>query len=199
MPTNSDASGSWEMNPAAAPWKELPDVVGEVQALSEPFSDANVSAADMLCDKHPADAVAFHLVDAELRHVPLSFRDLADRSRRLATALGEQGVDRGDRVGVLMAKTGQLPVVAMALWRLGAVYVPLFTAFAGPAIKMRVHAAGARLIVADADQTDKLGGVDAECSPPANHSRQMSPLGRPKLWAAMCATTGARPNREWRS
>lgn len=37
----------------------------------------------------------------------------------------------------------QLPVAAMALWRLGAVYLPLFTAFAGPSAALRVRAAGA--------------------------------------------------------
>ena len=42
-----------------------------------------------------------------------------------------------------------IPIVLLALWRLGAVHVPLFTAFAGPSIALRVKAAKASLIVTD--------------------------------------------------
>ena len=145
---------------ADALWLHRPDIVEEVQQLRQRFSIKNLCIADVLCDKHPSDAMAFLIVDNELNTQRLTFGQLADKSKRLASALAEQGIGLGDRVGVLMGKSVQLPIVLLALWRLGAVHVPLFTAFAGEAISMRVNSAQAKLIIADQDQQPKLSDID---------------------------------------
>ena len=44
----------------------------------------------------------------------------------------------------------------MGIWRLGAVYVPLFTAFAGTAVAERVSDAGVKLIVTDTGTLPKV-------------------------------------------
>lgn len=144
---------------APAPWRELPETREEVAHLASQFSDSDLSVAEVLCDRHPADATAFILVDADLAVEHLTFGSLADESRRLASALRQRGVARGDRVGVLMGKSRQLPIVLLALWRLGAIHVPLFTALAGPAIATRMLTAEAVLVVSDPDQRAKLDGI----------------------------------------
>lgn len=146
--------------PAHAPWLDQAGIAAEVDALRQRFSDPGLCVADVLCDDHPPGDTAFILVDRDLRVERLSYGELAEQSRRLAGALAERGIGPGARVGVLMAKARQLPIVLLALWRLGAVHIPLFTAFAGPAIAMRVRAGGARLIIADPDQAAKLQGLD---------------------------------------
>jgi acetyl-CoA synthetase len=123
--------------------------------------DANV--ATLLCDRHDPDTVAFRFVDENLQGSVMTYGELADRSRRLATALTDRGVKRADRVAVLMSKRPELVVTLLAVWRLGAVHVPLFTAFADGAIRMRVENSGARLIVTEPEQrakADALDGVD---------------------------------------
>lgn len=145
---------------APAPWQDHPDIVAEVEELRRRFAGADLCLAEVLCDSRPAADTAFVCVDERLDPYRLTFGELADRSKRLAALLRELGVGRGSRVGVLMEKTRQLPIVLMALWRLGAVEVPLFTAFAGPAIATRVTGADAVLIVADAAQQPKLEGID---------------------------------------
>ncbi|MGP3533691.1 AMP-binding protein [Microbacterium sp. RD1] len=147
---------------APAPWLRIPEVVADVEALRTRFSDPQLSIAEILCDAHPADATAFVCVDEDFTVERLTFGELSEQSRRLASALRAQGVGEGDRVGVLMAKSRQLPVVLVALWRLGAVHVPLFTAFAGPAIAQRLTGASAALVIADPDQLDKLDGIETE-------------------------------------
>ncbi|WP_091672341.1 AMP-binding protein [Amycolatopsis marina] len=117
---------------------------------------AATCATTLLCDRHPRDAVAFTVVDDGLNALDLTYGELADRSARVAAALAGLGVGRGDSVGVLMGKSADLPSVLLGIWRLGAVQVPLFTAFARPAIEMRLNAADAKVVVADADQTEKL-------------------------------------------
>ncbi|NED63527.1 AMP-binding protein, partial [Streptomyces sp. SID10244] len=76
------------------------------------------------------------------------------------TALAEAGIGRGDTVGVLMGKRAELVVALLAIARLGAVYIPLFTAFAPPAIEMRLTAGKARVVITEPSQAAKLDGVE---------------------------------------
>src|SRR4029453_6437900 len=48
----------------------------------------------------------------------------------------------------------------LAIWRLGAVQVPLFTAFAPPALALRVDASRTKAIVCDDSQRSKLDPGD---------------------------------------
>ncbi len=116
--------------------------------------DAN--AAELLCDRHPEDAVAFTVIEPDLSAHDLTYGHLRRESARFAAALAHLGVGRGDAVAVLMGKSAELVVALLAIWRRGAVHVPLFTAFAAPAIAMRLEASGARVVVADGDQAGKL-------------------------------------------
>lgn len=149
-----------EVITAPARWREDPEIVADVHALADRYRSDDLDIPQVLCDAHPAEAIAFVCVAADGAIRRLTYGDLGDRSKRLARALQARGVRQGDRIGVLMAKTERLPVVLLALWRLGAVHVPLFTAFAGPAIAQRVRGAAAVLVVADGDQRDKLRGLD---------------------------------------
>ncbi|MFG1667769.1 AMP-binding protein [Streptomyces sp. Y7] len=147
---------------ASAPWLDLPDVVEEVENLRSRFEQPDLCLASVLCDEHPRQDTAFILVDSALEVRRLTFGELSDASRRLAAALHARGIGVGDRVGVLLSKRRELPVVLLALWRLGAVHVPLFTAFAAPAIGVRVRGAGAKLVVTEPSQREKVDalGVD---------------------------------------
>lgn len=60
-----------------------------------------------------------------------------------------------------MGKSREYLVTLMGLWRLGAVHVPLFTAFAAQAIEFRMQASGAKLIVVDPTQLSKLAEFDS--------------------------------------
>jgi acetyl-CoA synthetase len=66
------------------------------------------------------------------------------------------GVGEGDRVATLMGKSAELVVAMLAIWRLGAVQVPLFTAFAPAAIAARTIGNGTKVVIADAAQRAKL-------------------------------------------
>jgi acetyl-CoA synthetase len=112
--------------------------------------------AELLCDEHPADALAVTTVDAAGVVTVLTFGDLRQRSTQCARALQELGIGRGDRVASLMDKSPDLVVLIVAIWRLGAVYVPLFTAFAPQAIALRLDGSGARVVVVDPGQRHKL-------------------------------------------
>src|SRR3954447_6380204 len=117
--------------------------------------------AELLCDKHPADRTAFTIIEPDLGTTDLTYGWLKDRSERAAAALARLGVKPGDRVATLMGKSAELVAVLLGIWRLGAVHVPLFTAFATPAIEVRLRSSGASVVVADRSWAGKLAGAEA--------------------------------------
>ncbi|MFC7404519.1 acyl-CoA synthetase [Georgenia alba] len=84
------------------------------------------------------------LVSAERR---LSYAELADRVDRLADALAERGVRRGDRVAYLGENDPAFLETLFACGCLGAVFVPLNTRWAVPEISYGLSDSGSRTLV----------------------------------------------------
>src|SRR5699024_12463615 len=79
---------------ADALWLHRPEIVEEVQQLRQRFSIKNLCIADVLCDKHPSDAMAFLIVDNELNTQRLTFGQLRSEERRAGK---ESRCSRGGR------------------------------------------------------------------------------------------------------
>ncbi|MFI1701380.1 AMP-binding protein [Streptomyces bobili] len=137
-----------------------------VAELTTTFAAPSLDVARLLCDRHPAERPAFTVVDAAGGATTLTYGELAADSHRYARALQGLGVGPGDRVATLMGKSTDLVTVMLAVWRLGAVYVPLFTAFAPQAIALRLEGADVHVLVVDPDQRHKLDpGPDMPADP----------------------------------
>ncbi|MEU6185787.1 AMP-binding protein [Nocardia sp. NPDC047038] len=137
-----------------------PDSATRVGELLEQFGAPEADVAWLLCDRHSESARALTIIDERSVATHYSYGELAEASRRVAAVLAEDGVGRGDRVATVMGKGADLVAVVLGIWRLGAVYVPLFTAFAEDAIGSRLTDAGAVLVVADEDQQAKVPSGD---------------------------------------
>jgi acetyl-CoA synthetase len=92
-----------------------------------------------------APALAAETEDGQVR--VLSYRALAAEVDRLALALRWLGIGRGDTVGVYLPMLVEAVAAAYAIARVGAVYVPIFSGFAAPAVAARLRDAGARLVL----------------------------------------------------
>lgn len=144
---------------------ETPDE--RVGQLLRRFNASSVCAAELLCDGHDQHAVAFTIAGADGEYVDIGYGELRTRSAALAAGLAAQGIGPGDRVATLMGKSEELVVTMMAVWRLGAVYVPLFTAFGPGAIALRLERSDAKLVVVDESQRSKLEpGAEIPAAPP---------------------------------
>ena len=135
------------------------------QDLLEQVSGTGIPVAQLLCDRHDPQAVAFTVVEQDLSRRDLTYGHLTERSQRAAAALAELGVGPGDRVATLMGKGEDLVVTLLGIWRLGAIHIPLFTAFAPSAIAQR-------LLPSQPGRTHQLGsapvtmGRSSECDIP---------------------------------
>ena len=60
-----------------------------------------------------------------------TFWDLKRFSNQLANGLKAHGIERGDRVGIMLPQSPETGISHIALYKIGAVAIPLFTLF-GP-------------------------------------------------------------------
>jgi acetyl-CoA synthetase len=130
------------------------------------YGGTQTSVAHVLCDGHQADAVGYTVVEPDLTYRELTYGQLRSLSERFAAALSALGVGPGDRVATLMGKSADYLVTLLGIWRLGAVHVPLFTAFAPPAIALRLRGSAAKVVVCDEAQRPKLTGEEMPADAP---------------------------------
>ncbi len=85
-----------------------------------------------------------------------TFAEFRARSNQLAHALERLGVRRGDRVGIVMSQRPETAAAHLAIYKLGAVALPLATLFGPDALEYRLRNAGVRVVVTDAMSLDRL-------------------------------------------
>ncbi len=85
-------------------------------------------------------------------------------SRRLAAALVELGVGRGDRVAIVMPQRFETAVAYMAVLRIGAVAMPLSMLFGPDALEYRIGDSGARIALVDETGVDNLLAARPACA-----------------------------------
>ena len=79
----------------------------------------------------------------------LTARELDELSDAFAAALEARGVGHGDRIGIQLQNIPQYAICFLALWKLGAIVVPLNPMYKGRELRHLVEDSGARGIIAD--------------------------------------------------
>jgi acetyl-CoA synthetase len=79
----------------------------------------------------------------------ITFDALRSTSARFANVLKARGIARGDRVAVLLPQGPEAALAHLAIYRLGAIAVPLFQLFGPDALEFRLRDSGAAAIVTD--------------------------------------------------
>jgi acetyl-CoA synthetase len=76
-----------------------------------------------------------------------TWAELSRETTLLAEALVELGVEPGDRVAILMPMCPEVAVASHACAHVGAVQVPIFSGFGAPAIRQRLEASEAKVVI----------------------------------------------------
>jgi acetyl-CoA synthetase len=124
-----------------------------------------VNISELCCDswaRARPDQVAIIHIGADGTRRVWTYGQLARASDGLAVALAAQGVARGDRVAVLLAQHPFVMVTLMAVLKLGAVALPLFTLFGEDALRYRLADSGARAVVTDPANLDRVAALRAD-------------------------------------
>src|SRR5687768_17519693 len=90
---------------------------------------------------------------------PFTYAALHDRVTRLAHALHDLGVRRGDRVAYLAPNHPTFLETLFATGCLGGIFVPLNTRLSGPEIAYQLADSGASTLIYGDSHTDLVAGI----------------------------------------
>jgi acetyl-CoA synthetase len=79
--------------------------------------------------------------------IRLSYGELEVAVAKAANALKSLGIGKGDRVGLFLPMIPETAIAALAIARIGAIFIPVFSGYAAEAAATRLNDAEARLIV----------------------------------------------------
>jgi acetyl-CoA synthetase len=115
------------------------------------FEDGALNLSAVCLDRWADDPAHAHRValigeSEEGRVVQSTFSELRDEVAQLAGALAQRGVQRGDRVALLLGLEDAVRVF-LAIARLGAIAVPIFSGFGAGAVRARLVDGGCTVLV----------------------------------------------------
>jgi len=113
------------------------------------------------CDRHAGDRsrVALVFEDDAGSVSELTFAEFRARSNQLARVFAGLGIERGDRVGIVLPQRPETAVAHLAAYKLGAVALPLSTLFGPEALEYRLRDGGAKVVVTDGENLERVLAV----------------------------------------
>ena len=127
---------------------------------------ANFNMAEACCARWARDtpeALAIRYEHEGGRGAVATYAQLQADANRLAHALRRLGVQRGDRVAIVMPQRIETAVAHIALYQLGAVAMPLSMLFGPDALGYRLQHSGTWLAIADESGFANLLAARADC------------------------------------
>ena len=118
------------------------------------FTGGHTNLADACCDRWAeatpdADAVVWEGEEGTAR--TWTYRQLRAEADGLARLLEHRGIGVGDAVGIYLPMLPETVAAVLAVAKLGAVFVPVFSGYGAEAVRVRLEDAGAKaLVTADA-------------------------------------------------
>jgi acetyl-CoA synthetase len=110
-------------------------------------------------DAQPRDTPALISLVEGREPATYTFGELAALSNRLANSLRGLGIGAGDRVAVVLPQRVETVVAHLAVYKLGAVAVPMSVLFGHEALLHRLGDSGARAVVTDAERLERVAEV----------------------------------------
>lgn len=144
--SQSDPSWFWDAIvsfldiPFSTPYERVMDTSAGIEWTTW-FSGGTINLAEVCADRWArvdGDAPAVISEHENGTYDCLSFSELVDKSSRLAGGLRDLGVQRGDAVGVYLPMTAEAVIALLAVARLGAIFVPIFSGYGSEAVASRI-------------------------------------------------------------
>lgn len=118
------------------------------------------ACCDVWADAEP-DRAALIEVGSDFSQSVLTFGEMRALADQLAHGLQRAGVRAGDRVAILLPQGRFVPIAHMAIYKIGAIALPLAALFGADALAYRLADSGARIIITDNVGVAKLAPLRA--------------------------------------
>ena len=111
-----------------------------------------------VCDKWAGDEqrLALIYIDPQGHEQRYTFRALKAYSNQLANTLTASGINRADRIGILLSQRPETLISHIAVYKLGAIAVQLLTRFGPEALEYRLGDSQARAVITDRENLPKI-------------------------------------------
>ncbi|MBL0374708.1 AMP-binding protein [Rhizobium sp. KVB221] len=116
------------------------------------------AVTDDWAERDPARLALQHY-SADGNHLTMTYGALRDRSNAFANGLASLGIKPGDRVAILLPQSFETVIVHVAIYKLGAIALPLALLFGADALEYRLRDSGAVAIVTNEFGLAKLDGI----------------------------------------
>ncbi len=130
-------------------------------------------------ERAEVEAVVWQSEDGERRS--LTYRELSHEVTTLAEGLASLGVGKGDVVATFLPMAPEAAIASHACAHVGAVQVPIFSGFAGPAVASRLQDSAAKVVIT-ADGSLRRGREIAMKSVVDEAARRASALENVVVW-----------------
>ena len=120
-----------------------------------------VDICDKWADARP-ESLALRVVDGRGEASDIAFAELRDLSNRLANCLVADGVAKGDRVAILLPQSLETALAHIAIYKVGAIAVPMSAMFGAEALEHRLSDSGACILITDATGIAKVAPLRSE-------------------------------------
>ncbi|MBF0288852.1 MAG: AMP-binding protein [SAR324 cluster bacterium] len=123
-----------------------------------------MNIADVTCDRHAEDPdkIAIYYEDEEGNEEVWTFLQIQQKANQLANALEGLGIHQGDRIGILLPQRPETAIAHMAIYKIGAIAIPLASLFGPEALKYRLDDASAVIVIVDEDSVKKIQQVEKD-------------------------------------
>ncbi|MEM7635014.1 MAG: acyl-CoA synthetase [Pseudomonadota bacterium] len=128
------------------PAKTYDDVLSRFKwQIPERFNIARAVCTRWADETPDRIAIIEHMVDGPVRRT--SFSELEEMSNRFANLLAKSGIGRGDRVALLLPQSRETAAAHIAIYKIGAIAVPLAMLFGVEAVQYRLQNSGAGALI----------------------------------------------------
>jgi acetyl-CoA synthetase len=125
--------------------------------------DFNIAQACLRWSEDPERIAILDDRGADAGSAAWTYRALHEAADRIAHALRERSVQRGDRVAIVLPQRPETIVAHIACYQMGAVAMPMSILFGPDALEYRLHNSGAVAIILDAASLHNLAPVRDNC------------------------------------
>lgn len=117
-----------------------------------------LNIAHEVCDKHKnlADKVAIYYEDEDGQKNKISFGDLKQYSNQFANVLRAKGIRKGDRIAIVLSQRIETAIAHIAIYKLGAIAVPLSVLFGDEALKFRLTDSESSAVIYDRQKESSI-------------------------------------------